>query len=71
MNRSVPESVRLKEKRDAILKAQQVAEALTKENVSSFALFLFQQNKEMTRNEYAKRAEQYGKEYEQVEFQDF
>ncbi len=33
MNRSIPESVRLKEKRDAILKAQQMAEAISKENV--------------------------------------
>ena len=38
MNRSIPESVRLKEKRDAILKAQQMAEAISKENVWKFIM---------------------------------
>lgn len=33
MNHRVPESVRLKEKRDAILRAQQVAAALKQESV--------------------------------------
>ena len=33
MSSRIPESVRLREKRDAIVKAQQVAEALQSENV--------------------------------------
>lgn len=33
MNTHVPDSIRLKEKRDAILRAQEVAAALTSENV--------------------------------------
>lgn len=42
MNRSIPESVRLKEKRDAILKAQQMAEAISKENVWNFDDFVIE-----------------------------
>ena len=42
MNRSIPESVRLKEKRDAILKAQQMAEAISKENVWYFDDFIIE-----------------------------
>lgn len=42
MNRSIPDSVRLKEKRDAILKAQQMVEAISKENVWNFDDFVIE-----------------------------
>ena len=40
MSSHIPENVRLKEKRDALLKAKQVAEALKKENVCLMFFYL-------------------------------
>ncbi|CBK23121.2 uncharacterized protein [Blastocystis hominis] len=56
MSSYIPESVRLKEKRDALLKAKQVAEALKKEN-----------SRDHYHTEYVKRAERYILEYQQKE----